>query len=916
MRVIPSPFVERPPASLLALALLLSCASTRGRPTVGVASCPPVFAPSAAAPPAPAAEEPVEVAPIATGGRRAQSPPDCGAPDAYCSEAHRLGIYQELLDAVAAQVLLAAPRPRSTRTYADWDRRTITPGMRAVGDEVGLTGREWAAIARNGFTVLRRARYTSPYESYKDIYRMQLPLFVSADSILHAVFRGHEKVLERLEPRLQSTVVTALGRLRTTLPTMRAELPDEAVRDLDVYLSVALALATDEAPTTLSPELSDEATRLVNAVHEASEIDDHATLFGRVRVMDYTAFAPRGPYAESEQRQPWFRAAHWLSRVEFNVVSRDCRSSQPGVSPNPEETPREALAAFALAAVAARADALAPLESVSAAWRAIAGRREDMGLADLERVRRESGVTSLRDRDTFARLSAAIGNGFARTARTHPMPEGVGRLPVIATMLGVSVVPDAAMTRPLVHDEIEHRFRLGAADVAFAMGHEPAGRLLAEDLARFPALRAGYGRAREALRRAGEGDDLYSAWLSSLVTLSSPARGAVPSFMRTAAWGDLRTNTLAVGYGQLRHGNVLYASTSYDGAACRIPDAWVEPVPELFSSLRVYYRRLGELVARLSPSGADTGVGAWIDAVDRNLRVLERIARDELAGHALTEAQRRFLGYVAEVLPSSEGEPTHTGWYVEMFPNDADAMESSHFIADYYASTNAQEVSYVGSAGTVLGAFVVDRGGSPRLMVGPVADGFEHHGPLARRLDDRGARRLPASERSAPWATSYALDPVATPRFAFAERGEEEGERPAALAGRLRVEGAATPGVLVVEYLSRHHRVLARGSATVGARATPLLVRWLSGMAPRRPAESDEEETERPANDEHEVCGVRLRHGSWVETRSTDEYPFSDGCEEPELAGSHFGGAPRARTVGDENSDEEPAPEAGSDGSE
>lgn len=102
----------------------------------------------------------------------------------------------------------------------------------------------------------------------------------------------------------------------------------------------------------------------------------------------------------------------------------------------------------------------------------------------------------------------------------------------------------------------------------------------------------------------------------------------------------------------------------------------------------------------------------------------------------------------------------------------------------------------------------------------------------------------------------------------------------------------------------------------MGARATPLLVRWLPGMAPRRREESEEEETERPPSDEHEVCGVRLRHGSWVETRSTDQYPFGDWCEEPELAGTHFGGAPRARTVGDENSDEEPPSEAESGGPE
>lgn len=40
-------------------------------------------------------------------------------------------------------------------------------------------------------------------------------------------------------------------------------------------------------------------------------------------------------------------------------------------------------------------------------------------------------------------------------------------------------------------------------------------------------------------------------------------------------------------------------------------------------------------------------------------------------------------------------------------------------------------------------------------------------------------------------------------------------------------------------------------------------------------------------------------------TRRTDEYPFSDGCNEPELAGRAFGGAAQATTNGDEGSSED-----------
>lgn len=886
-RVIRSSAVRRH-APLLALLLLVACSGQR-HPAPAVATRPP----DAGAAPDGARDTPrEEVAPVASRGRRASNPPDCGDPDEPCGPNVGSSIYQNLLDAAASQVLLAAPRPRAAHAWPSWDRRIVTPAMRAVGDAAGITGREWAAISRNGFAVLRRARYDSPYHAYKDIYRTELPLFVSADSVLHAAFRGHEGVIERLEPHLRGAVMRSVRRAHETLAAMRGELPDDAVRDLDLYLSVAIALDGDGDPATLSPALSAEAARLARAVRAAAEVVPHAELFGRVRVMDYTAFAPRGPYADSPERQRWFRAASWLSRVEFNVVSRDCRSSHPGAAPDPEETPREALDAFALAAVFARAQQLDAVTSASAAWRTIAGPREDASPAELERIRAEAGVASLRAPDAFARLSAAIGDRFPRTARTHPMPQHVRRLPVIATTLGVGAVPDAAATRPLVHDEIEGRFLLGAADVVYAMGHEPAGRLLAGEFARHPRLREGFGRAREAMRRAGEGDGVYDAWLSALLTLAPPAQGVVPSFMATPAWSDFRTNTLAVGYGQLRHANVLYAATSYDGESCRIPDAWVEPVPALFAALRVYYERLGALIHQLYPEGADSGAGPWLEEVSRDLRVLERIARDELAGHELTEAQRRFLGYVAEVLPSTEGAPTHTGWYVEMFPEEADAMVPSAFVADYYASVNDPSVSYVGSNGTVLGAFVVDRGGAPRLMVGPVADGYEYRGPLTRRLDDAHARELSPSDRTAPWATSYALDPVATPRLAFMARAYD-GERPAGVADQWNVRPGAAPGMLTIEYLSRHRRVLARGSALVGARAASVVVRWLPGMAPRRD-EGDDDGSTRAEREEAEVCGYRLRHGSWVMTQSTDNYPMSIGCDEADLGERTFGGPPRA----------------------
>lgn len=851
----------------LALALaLLGCGH---RPHRAVVAASPV------APAAPAAEPPPSVvaAPVDHEAPRGTSTdygdfnpntwtPVCEEADLAaegeawaCSEHNRRAIYQPLLDAAITEVLMTPTRTTPAPRGADWNR-AITPAMRAVGEVLGMATSEWNALARNGFVVLDRQRYGSHYEAFKDIYRSELPLAVTADAILHAVFRSYSVMLADIEAPFLRDATEALAATHGALPAFASQIPAESVRDLDLYLAVARSLATDEAPAPHDRALHDEAVALATAVRRAEGISE-VTVFGRTRVVDFAAYAPRGPYADEGARARWFRVARWLSRFEFNVASRDCRSSQPGITPVPDETPREALDAFALAALMDRAGTLARFASISDRWGRLAGRREDLGPFELESVRRDAAVTSLRDADAFARLRAAVGDRFPRTARTHPMPQGVRALPAIATVLGARVVADAQMTRALVHDAIEGRYSLSAADVAMALGHDGAARYLAADLARHPGLREGFRAARALLDAPREEGDLHAAWLTALRALAAPPAAGAPSFMRTRAFDDHRMNSLVVGYGQIRHAHVLLAADAYDGTACRIPDAWVEPVPDLYRRLRVFVERAeGALAPADHPRWE-----RWGEAVTRMLRVLERVAREELAGHRLTEAQRRALGYVAEVMPSTDGAPMHTGWYVQMFPRVENVMTAAGFIADYYASVTANEVAYVGAQDVATAVYVVDRGGPPRLMVGPVVVGYEHHGPLARRLDDEAAAQLPAAERAASWRRSYAVPPGSTPRLAIDEYDQNEG----GFAARYTIAAGATPGTLTMEFLSSHRRVVARGSARVGP-ATTLAVRWVGAA---------------PENSDVEICAVRLRHGAWSRLVRSEMVPLGDACRFP-----------------------------------
>src|SRR4029077_20876676 len=98
-------------------------------------------------------------------------------------------------------------------------------------------------------------------------------------------------------------------------------------------------------------------------------------LFGRARMIDFTAYTPVSHYAATDARKRYYRAAMWLSRLELNLVSRSSRSSQPGDTPHRRETPREEEDALALADLVERAGQSPALAKLDAAWALLAGRR-------------------------------------------------------------------------------------------------------------------------------------------------------------------------------------------------------------------------------------------------------------------------------------------------------------------------------------------------------------------------------------------------------------------------------------------------------------------------------------------------------------------------------------------------------------
>lgn len=668
-----------------------------------------------------------------------------------------------------AEIQKSPPRPPVS---SPWDGMREPAWLDKVDAHLHLREGERRLLARNGFVVLDRAEAHSYVAAYHDIFQEQLPVFISVDSVLHSVFRSNGVLLEDLERHdLAPRLVRVLDRLRATLKS--STYSNELRHDLDVYLAVANALLhaqtamSDEPARTSLFGADQEVNALVSAAASQGSGLAEVELFGRKRMIDFSQYAPRGHYSEARFESipvggerfvrilGYFQAMTWLQRLELNLVSRACRSSQPGTVPDPSETPREARLALALADLVERSGVAAELARFEEVYATFAGAREDVPLSVLADFLRRERLRPT-DEASPARLRAALGDGHGRKARVHYMPElpAGAKLPVITSLFGSRVPPDV----PGVADSLE------AVKYERPYAHDLLGVLLghARDRGKLPAEVLSLLDGAHATMAAGTGKDLYGRWLSAVLALGKPEQGVLPAFMKSPAYADLRLGSALVGYAQIRHNYVLLSAQGYDSYGCEIPDGFVEPAPEV-------YARLADYAASARVLGNVRGgqTVAYFSRVERVMRTLESISRKELRGEPLGDAEKRWLGMVAEYTPvggySDSGEPPkYTGWYFDLFPDREKGAEgSADFVADLGTSVQNGYVYSVGAEAPRLAVFVVDTGGAPRAFVGPVASGYERRDPIAARPSDESAWTSP--HEPAAWGASHVAAAPAEP---------------------------------------------------------------------------------------------------------------------------------------------------------
>ncbi len=115
-----------------------------------------------------------------------------------------------------------------------------------IASELALDPGEKDLYRKSGLVSVDHVQRYSMGSAYYAIYARDLPVFVTSDSVLHALHRSYDDLLKRLEsklflPALSEALELTHAELERLAPELGPGLRDSA-RDVDVYLSVARSL--------------------------------------------------------------------------------------------------------------------------------------------------------------------------------------------------------------------------------------------------------------------------------------------------------------------------------------------------------------------------------------------------------------------------------------------------------------------------------------------------------------------------------------------------------------------------------------------------------------------------------------------------------------------------------------------------
>jgi len=494
---------------------------------------------------------------------------------------------------------------------------------------------------------------------------------------------------------------------------------------------------------------------------------------------DYTQYIPRGHYTRSEALKRYFKAMMWYGRMAFLlkggegnecqvlegplVAEKDARlatiqaslisAELPGVKVNDGTAQNIWDRIYSVTAFfVGTADDLTPYEYLGAIEK-VFGTEFDTGLlADDEKLLAlKAELAQLRNPEIYG------GSGICVVYPPITREKLYDCLAKTKGMrfMGQRFIPDSYMFQNLVSPAVgmyagdgqPFTMKMTAAgparafprglDVMAVLGSERAYEILEEEGdTEYEGKDTSYDKQLAELRKqfnefdvADWNRNLYWAWLYALEPLLVDFGDGYPTFMQTEAWQDRSLQTALASWTELRHDTILYAKQSYTPTLKSAPMppkpvvGYVEPAPEFYSRMLALTSMTRKGLSQLNALSDEES--SRLEDLERILRRLIDISRDELENKELTEADYEFIRNFGKQLESI------------IAGVEAEGKETT-IVADVHTDTNPPRQVLeegVGYVDLILAAYKLPDG---RILVGagPVLSYYEFKHPMDDRLTD------------------------------------------------------------------------------------------------------------------------------------------------------------------------------------
>ena len=635
-----------------------------------------------------------------------------------------------------------------------------------------LTDYEKQLIRKNGFMASERLSFDSHGDAVRDIFFKDLPVFVSADAILHSVHMSYDLILMQTEvqiliQKIKDILATLHGNISSldseygTNPKMIASL-----KDFDFYIGMARKLL-DVNVTMYYPSNTQKVDSVKQVINDL-KLKQYSMFGEKPHQIDFSQFKPRGHYADQENiamypdLPKYFQAMIWLGRVEIYLLPPSDDNS------NPISTMRTSVLSALVHKAAKNSTAYNDIQDFDKIIQLFVGESDNVSLFNLNDLLQFAGITDPEQLTDTLKLKAfqdsLITKSFAFQRINSQVimadesrPDSI--VPASAFMLlGQRFIIDSYITAQVVYDRIKYnnikirRMLPSTLDVLFGLGNDASGQLLKTELDNYH-----YSTNLASLRYLVDGYDstfwnssLFNIWLNGIRQLNPPAqRNLLPPFMTTAAWWQEKMNTQLGSWSELRHDNVLYAKQSYSvGAVCSFPYSYVEPFPEFYRSMKSFGIKLKGIIEPLNfpISYYKTGIIDYCNTLSGACDTLTVIAQKELDNIPLSPAELTFLKGMLRYdgINGYTGKELFNGWYYKMYFNPEEKFKKKDFIVvDIHTSAYDEGGSYVGwvkhvGTGKInLGVFIVKNPDNVSIAyVGPLYSYYDYTTTNLLRLTD------------------------------------------------------------------------------------------------------------------------------------------------------------------------------------